>query len=350
MLKNKKRLLVIIFTLFFTVACSCGLVERLFSSDSKQVVVDAEDGSLSVNATAAAESEFAIQTQIAALSATQQAIMERMEATVESVNGPAVPTEPINWADYQTPVPPGVTSLTVSVDTNCRSGPGLGYQIVDGVFVGQTVEVLGKDASGAYYIVKSPQGYTCWLWSHYATLNGDPNTLTVMTPPVPEYHNINLDWEDWLIIEPVRGFSWEGLWVAGAPGNQPLGEWYNAQIVTCPDCFRIQSTLVEITRSGDMLDIIVTEDSYWLDGNTTTHMIYGVAEVSPDNTMAVGLFYLEEVTAHSISGAAGHSWAINHPILWYQSNSTDYFLGKFNQFIMCGARSGSGFPNPCVWP
>ena len=349
-MKNKEHLVILLIALFFTVSCSCGLLERIFSSGDKQVVVDADDGSLSVNATAAAESEFAIQTQIAELSATQQAMIERLEAAVESITGPIVPTEPINWADYQTPVAPGVTSVSVSVDTNCRSGPGLGYEVVDGVFVGQTVEVLGVDSSGAYYIVKSPQGKTCWLWSHYAMLNGDPNTLTVMTPPVPEFHNINLDWEDWLIIEPVNGFSWEGLWVAGAPGNQPLGEWYNAQVADCPNCFRVDSTVVEIVRSGDILDIVVTEDAYWLDGNTSTHMIYGVAEVSPDNTMVAGWFYFEEVVAHSISETVGESWEINHPILWYQSNSTDYFLGDLNQYVMCGARSGSGFPIPCTWP
>ena len=349
-MKNKKRLAVIIIALFFTVSCSCGLFERLVSSDDKQVVVDDSDGSLTMNATVAAEAEFAIQTQIAKLSATQQAMIERMEATAQSVNGAPVPTDSINRADYQTPVAPGVTSVSVSVDTNCRSGPGIGYEVVDGVFVGQTVEVLGVDSSGAYYIVKSPQGKTCWLWSHFATLNGDPNTMTVMTPPVPEYHNINLDWEDWLIIEPVNGYSWEGLWVAGAPGNQPLGDWYNAQVSDCPECFRVDSVEIEIVRNGDMLDIVVTEDAYWLDGNTSTHEIHGVAEVSSDNTMAVGLFYFEEVIAHSISGAAGQSWEINHPILWYQSNSTDYFLGDFNQYVMCGAKYGSGFPVPCTWP
>ena len=349
-MKNTKHLIILITTFFLTVACSCGLIERLLSSGSDQIVVDESDGSLVVTATAAAEAEFAFQTQMAEISATQQAILDRLEATAESISGLDISTETVDWSAYQTPVAPGATSLSVSVDTNCRSGPGMGYQVVDGVFVGQTVEVLGKDASGAYYIVKSPQGRVCWLWSHYATLNGDADFLTVMTPPVPEYHNINLDWEDWVVIEPVRGFSWEGLWVAGAPGNQPLGDWYNAQVAGCPDCFRIATTLAEIVRSGDMLDIVVTEDSYWLDGNTTTHVIYGVAEISPDNTMAVGLFYLEEVVAHSINGAVGQSWEINHPILWYQSNSTDYFLGDFNQFIMCGARSGSGFPIPCTWP
>ena len=75
--------------------------------------------------------------------------------------------------------------VSVSVDTNCRSGPGQVYDYLGGLYVGQTAEVYGKDPSGNYWYIRNsaaPGGF-CWLWGRYATIVGSAALLPIYTPP-----------------------------------------------------------------------------------------------------------------------------------------------------------------------
>lgn len=89
-----------------------------------------------------------------------------------------------------TPLPffsptPGTLLVSVSVPTNCRSGPGKVYDYAGALLVGETTEVVGREASGEYWYVRNPDqaGSFCWVWGKYATLSGDPGPLPVLTPP-----------------------------------------------------------------------------------------------------------------------------------------------------------------------
>lgn len=81
---------------------------------------------------------------------------------------------------------PETLRVSVSMDTNCRSGPGKTYDLVgNGLQVGQTAEVLGRASGGDYWIIRDPDkpSVICWLWGQYASLTGDAGSLPVMTPP-----------------------------------------------------------------------------------------------------------------------------------------------------------------------
>ncbi len=80
---------------------------------------------------------------------------------------------------------PTIPLVSVSVDTNCRSGPGQVYDYLGGLYVGQTAEVYGKDPSGNYWYIRNsaaPGGF-CWLWGQYATIVGSTALLPIYTPP-----------------------------------------------------------------------------------------------------------------------------------------------------------------------
>ncbi len=83
--------------------------------------------------------------------------------------------------------PSGAPTVTVSTATNCRTGPGQAYPSIFGLPVGQIAEVVGKNTSTNYWIIKIPNGAgTCWLWGQYATVTGDTSALpTVAIPPTP---------------------------------------------------------------------------------------------------------------------------------------------------------------------
>jgi hypothetical protein len=77
-----------------------------------------------------------------------------------------------------------VPTITVSVNTNCRTGPGVIYDLNGGLNVGQTAEVVGKNSAVAnYWVVRLPGGTICWLWGQYATVSG--NTANLPEYPVP---------------------------------------------------------------------------------------------------------------------------------------------------------------------
>ena len=80
---------------------------------------------------------------------------------------------------------PQVPLVSVSVATNCRSGPGKVYSYRGALLVGETTEILGRDPTGNYWYVRNPDspGNFCWLWGNYATTSGNILILPVFTPP-----------------------------------------------------------------------------------------------------------------------------------------------------------------------
>jgi uncharacterized protein YgiM (DUF1202 family) len=87
------------------------------------------------------------------------------------------------WNASLTPTPSAVT-LTVSVDTNCRTGPGKPYDILTIFRIGKTAEVIGRNALSTYWVIRNPEGSGhCWVWGKYASLTGPTASLPVYDPP-----------------------------------------------------------------------------------------------------------------------------------------------------------------------
>ncbi len=86
---------------------------------------------------------------------------------------------------------PLVPMISVSVNTNCRTGPSTIYDITGALLVGQSAQVYAKDPTGTWWQIKDPSGGEyCWLSDKYATLTGLTSTLPVYTPmptPLPTY-------------------------------------------------------------------------------------------------------------------------------------------------------------------
>lgn len=82
---------------------------------------------------------------------------------------------------------PTVPQVTVSVNTNCRTGPGTAYAIIGALVIGQVGTVVGKNSSTGYWIINNPgQTGTCWLFPQYATVSGNTANLQEYSiPPTP---------------------------------------------------------------------------------------------------------------------------------------------------------------------
>ena len=108
----------------------------------------------------------------------QYLLLIQSSATPEFTATPQFTATPENTAT------PSVPQVSVSVNTNCRTGPGLIYDLLGGLNIGQFAEVVGKSSSTGYWIIKLPGSSTiCWLFPQYATVSG--NTANLPEYPVP---------------------------------------------------------------------------------------------------------------------------------------------------------------------
>jgi hypothetical protein len=133
----------------------------------------------------------AIQTQVAEIVAStgvaQTAFANVMAATQAAMT---TDTPEFTFTPSLTPTPtftftPAVPMVTVSLQTNCRSGPGTAYDILGVLNAGQTAEVVGRSAASDNWIIKLPSNptITCWLWGFYAIVVGNTSGLPVIIPP-----------------------------------------------------------------------------------------------------------------------------------------------------------------------
>jgi hypothetical protein len=92
-------------------------------------------------------------------------------------------------SDEQTdPTPestPGPPMISVSVDTNCRSGPGLLYEYLGALLTYEVAEVLARSSLPGFWVIENPDnpGTECWVGEQYASIQGDTSGLPERTPP-----------------------------------------------------------------------------------------------------------------------------------------------------------------------
>jgi hypothetical protein len=80
-----------------------------------------------------------------------------------------------------------VAMVTVSADTNCRSGPSKDYDILGALLANKSAEIVGKNTPTNYWIIKNPnRNGTCWLWGNFATVSGNVAEVKEFAiPPTP---------------------------------------------------------------------------------------------------------------------------------------------------------------------
>jgi hypothetical protein len=169
---NRKSCGVLLAALAVLGATGCNLGARE-SSAEKQTVEEA------AVRTAVFQTQFAEET----------AIRRTADAALPSVT----PTQaPPTATSTQTLSPtPGKVSITVSKDTNCRSGPDVQFDVIGVMRVGETAEAVGRNADSTYWVIRLPSATaaSCWLLGQWATVDGNGQTLPVLeSPPTPTYH------------------------------------------------------------------------------------------------------------------------------------------------------------------
>lgn len=218
---------------------------------------------------------------------------------------PAASDTPAAPLATDTPAPPAATDtpsvpqVSVSVNTNCRTGPGQAYPLLGGLNVGQTAEVLGRNSDSTYFFIRNPSGgANCWLWGQYATTAGNIAALPVFTPPPTPTPTFT----------PTPVPLWPGTWtmVAGT-------DTYTSTI----------------SQSGNTISGTITYA-----GGTVTY----TGTVSANGKTVTGTW--------TDTGGPGGNFT------WYLLGDGDQFNGNANSgaFAWCGYRNGAPAPASCLAP
>ncbi len=126
-----------------------------------------------------------VQTVTASASQTQAA---NQQPVIPSTGGVVLQTAAPQPAQAARPNVPatGAATVTVSIDTNCRSGPARKYPLLGVLYTGQSAVVVGKNTALNYLIIQNPDGQgTCWLWGQYASVSGNVAAVPEVANPDP---------------------------------------------------------------------------------------------------------------------------------------------------------------------
>jgi len=107
-------------------------------------------------------------------------------ATSSSTPKPTVTSMIVTMGPTATITPTySVPMLTLREQTNCRTGPGLSYDIQFAYVKGVEREILGYYPQENYWLIKAPESATgeCWIWGEYADVTGSYWVVPSLTPP-----------------------------------------------------------------------------------------------------------------------------------------------------------------------
>jgi hypothetical protein len=127
-------------------------------------------------------STAAVQTAVANALAATQAVLS--SATPEFTLTPSL-SPALQFTSTSTP---SIPMVSVSVATNCRSGPTTVYDLLGILYVGEKAEVVGRSTYTDTMIIRLPSrpNVTCWLWAQNAKVAGDISRLPLFeVPPAP---------------------------------------------------------------------------------------------------------------------------------------------------------------------
>jgi uncharacterized protein YraI len=129
------------------------------------------------------------------MSACSNGVAQEISVTETSVpisaTDTAIPASPTSTATIEpsaTPMPTltptQILRVSVSEDTNCRTGPGTEYLFKGVLQVGEYAEVIARNGDSEYWYIVNPDipNENCWLWGEFAQVEGFVEAIPVITP------------------------------------------------------------------------------------------------------------------------------------------------------------------------
>ena len=92
-------------------------------------------------------------------------------------------TASVTATSSPTSTPTPYTCIVVADALNVREGPGLVYDVIARVHLGDELLPAGRNATGDWFYVSLRAGQFGWVYAGLVEYGGDASALTVVTPP-----------------------------------------------------------------------------------------------------------------------------------------------------------------------
>jgi hypothetical protein len=129
-----------------------------------------------------------------------------------SFSAPATPTATATFAPTATatttlsPTPsPTATPVELSLKVikelvNCRSGPGVVFELINELEEGETLRVVGRNADSTWWYIRDPgnPGGKCWVSADVSEINGETSALPIGQSSAASVIDLQL------IVDPLR--------------------------------------------------------------------------------------------------------------------------------------------------
>ncbi len=188
---KKAFVIVFLLSLLSLPACGPGVsspptsdATAAFQTEVANIVVSTEAAQR--HAAALTASEVGMETEIARRVAITLTAMAT--STPEFTFTPSFTPSPSPSITSTFTLTPNYPRVTAGANTNCRSGPGVAYEILGMFRAGETAEIVGQDIGWGYWVIRLPSepAILCWIWRNSATVTGEANPVPFFTPqPTP---------------------------------------------------------------------------------------------------------------------------------------------------------------------
>jgi hypothetical protein len=271
---------------------------------------------LLLQACAPGNSDSAIQTGIAQ---TLQ-ISQLQTAAAGGGQQPQQPAATTGPADTQAPTDtptitltntPSIPYVSVSQNTNCRTGPSQFYGYVTTANANQQFEVLKTYNGANYVVIRNPSGSgDCWLWLQYANVTNFASfNLPVATQPPTPFPTATA-------TNTAAPYDWTGTWNIKADDG-------SGGVFTGSMSCSLSGSGEDVNCSGTL--------------NPGAYPYTFGGDLSDSHQSVSGSF----------GGTGSGAFAAQ-----IKSGNLNQFVGNLESggWAFCGWRTGSSEPSPCQWP
>lgn len=179
---------------------------------------------------------------------------------------PPLPTEIPTLAPTPTPSDPTLTPAKDPV--NCRYGPGIEWLAVGALKVGETAPIIGKNASGDWWIIRLPSDptATCWVAASVTVPSGNLAVVNVVAPPQAIVTSAVLKLNPTTVVVPGCVFPYSPIDLTGeiTTNGPAIVEWHweiSQGNITTPATLEFQKydtrTITDYVKYGEKGD-------YWV--------------------------------------------------------------------------------------
>jgi uncharacterized protein YraI len=173
------------------------------------------------------------------------------------------------------PPPPPTLNVTAANQANVRSGPSTNVNVVGSLSAGETLVGDGRNADATWVHIQLADGGSGWVFAELVSLDGDINTLNVVTEETPVEEE-----EAPVVVPPMSNFTIRtGDGTSACAGELPSGIVVQSPDRQIPDEAALVGSIPIPSVTFTMNNVeIVMGSTFWAEAQAGANAVVNVVE------------------------------------------------------------------------